>query len=376
MNKPEDDFKDLEPYFDHLRDTPLRDPKRAKRGRAQYLKNAEILENSFSQPVSNAPDRRLNKRTRETSIPLRQKEHPNMIHALITLVIAAGLFFGGGGATVYAAQDSLPTSPLYAVKTLSEDVRLDFANDPQTELDLLAQFSNRRVDEIVTLTSNREFLPFEVINRLQIHTDAMLRLAAGMQGDEMFQALQRIQNQTQEQVRKMEMVQQNLPDHINPQLAQTHAMLRAQNQIAQQGLEDPLFFKAQFGQGSGQGDQGSDEGSQGSGQGDQGSGEGGQGSGQGDQGSGEGGQGSGLGDQGSGEGGQDSDQGDLGSGEGGQGSGQGDQDSGSDSGQGDQGSGEGGQGQEDNDSGQGGQGSGQQGDNQEESNGSKQKGKP
>ncbi|MBL7163142.1 MAG: hypothetical protein ISS57_11085 [Anaerolineales bacterium] len=174
-----------------------------------------------------------------------------MFSTFIAVVLAMGLLLGGGAAaTVYAAQDSLPASPLYPVKLFSEDVRLELSDDPREQLDLLTQFNERRVAEITQLVENGEALPEDLGNRLQVQTYLMLQLAAGM--DE--SALLQVQSRLRELVQVMEKLQTNQPENADPQLVQIHAMLEGQHQIAQTALDDPGFFQTQFGNQQAQGD--------------------------------------------------------------------------------------------------------------------------
>ena len=122
----------------HLLDSmPERDPQAIAQGRAQFLTQAQ----SLTAPVSVKPNRRHN--TWIQSI-FAKKESKSMFTAIASFIVALTLAFGGAGATVYAAQDSLPNDFLYPVKTFSEDFQLAFQNDDFDELTLLGLFADRQ----------------------------------------------------------------------------------------------------------------------------------------------------------------------------------------------------------------------------------------
>ena len=58
------------------------------------------------------------------------KKEISPMTTLATIILVMALAVGGTGGAVYAAQDSLPTEPLYAVKLAAEQTRLAWATDP------------------------------------------------------------------------------------------------------------------------------------------------------------------------------------------------------------------------------------------------------
>jgi hypothetical protein len=83
------------------------------------------------------------------------------------------MLFGGAGATVYAAQDSMPNDSLYAVKTWSEDVKLGLTSDPAAKSDLLESYLYRRFAELDTLLADGETIPDDFVTRTQDQLKAM-----------------------------------------------------------------------------------------------------------------------------------------------------------------------------------------------------------
>lgn len=70
----------------------------------------------------------------------------NNIFRYAFMSFAAFILFGGG--TVFAAQSSLPTEPLYPLKKTSEELLLNTAPLPSWKKDLSAIFLSRRIEEI------------------------------------------------------------------------------------------------------------------------------------------------------------------------------------------------------------------------------------
>lgn len=97
------------------------------------------------------------------------------------LALAASLLialFLAGGATVYAAQDSLPDSPLYRVKLATEEVRLFFTFDDADRASLLLDQSRERTQEIRELLQRGRPIPGSVLSALRDRNQRALRLLA------------------------------------------------------------------------------------------------------------------------------------------------------------------------------------------------------
>ncbi|MCS6847161.1 MAG: DUF5667 domain-containing protein [Anaerolineae bacterium] len=138
MNEPElpDPFEDpaLRDALDKLTDTPPRDPRAAERGKAAFLTQAEAA---------------------RAGQAMAKRESARARRRLLRLSLAAtGAFILGGAAVTLVAQASRPNDALYSVKLLSEEARLALTFDERAQLDLLIEFSNRRLDELQT-TSDR-----------------------------------------------------------------------------------------------------------------------------------------------------------------------------------------------------------------------------
>lgn len=163
------------------------------------------------------------------------------MNALISLVLAGMLLIGGGATAVSAAQDDLPTDPLYRLKTLTEDVRLWANTDPQTEVDLLMEMAQTRAREMAALMEQGETPPAGLTERLNRHFREALQTAAGMDDTAMQAALLRIRAQLQAQEQEMAMLQAQYGE--DSLTAQTREMLRVRIRLVDDALADPEGFR-------------------------------------------------------------------------------------------------------------------------------------
>jgi hypothetical protein len=89
------------------------------------------------------------------------------------LAAAAIVVLVGAGATS-AAASSLPGDPLYGVKRASEDVQLALTFDDVARMQLLSQFTDRRLDELAQIAKQR---PTGAPTATQEYADAVERFA-------------------------------------------------------------------------------------------------------------------------------------------------------------------------------------------------------
>jgi hypothetical protein len=223
----------------HLLDSmPERDPQAIAQGRAKFLSHAQ----SLTAAVSDQPNQRHN--TWIQSI-FTKKESKFMFTAITSFIVALTLAFGGAGATVYAAQDSLPNDFLYPVKTFSEDLQLAFLNDDLDQLTMLGTFTQRRWGEINAMLNKGEVVPPETITRLEYQIASMFALAAGMEDSEMQGALEQIRTMLQQGDRTFMSTMggdQNTEQNLEV-LAGATEMLRNQQRLVDSALEDPNTFR-------------------------------------------------------------------------------------------------------------------------------------
>lgn len=237
-------YRLLEP----LRYTPGRDAQKANARRRQFIDQASAVlsENSPAQAVSESPFQRLNGWKSGIINPFNRKERASMFSILTAIVITVSILFGGAGATVYAAQDSLPTDALYSVKLFSEDLRVDLATQPQARMNILLDYADRRVNEIAALLSRGEPVPEAVMNRFLFQMEAAYQIAAGLDQEGQARAMTMIQLHARNQERILNMAQPVSPGQGTMTQEQIQAMLREQIRKAENELVDPTQLQQQF----------------------------------------------------------------------------------------------------------------------------------
>jgi len=227
--------------FNDLQNIPPRNPQSAAHGRANFLAQAVALR----QAVSQQADQRHN-RSNNTIFPLFQrKERLPVLNTLIAVVLALTVFFGGTGATVYAAQGSLPNQILYPVKTWSEDAILSLTGSAQMRLNYALDFSDRRVAEMAGLLAAGKPIPDGVEIRFQNELDLALELTAGMDDSQAIQQMSQIRLHAENQLQIMTTLMSGASGPSGPLLTMAHSRLREQVQLAAMGETDMTGFRMQ-----------------------------------------------------------------------------------------------------------------------------------
>lgn len=213
--------------LDEIKAVPARDPKAAARGRATFL----------SQAVSASESRRH----RGWNSIFRKEQFA--MNAILSILVLAGLLFGGG-ATVSAAQDDLPNQPLYAVKTWSEDLSLQFQNNQEEKVNRLMELAQTRVQEMAKLNELGEPVPDQVRLRLEQHIQQALQTCTTMDDATLDRTLLQLRDRLQQQDRDMERLQLHTQSQDTLQLlTQTRTMLRERLRLVEDGLLNHEMFR-------------------------------------------------------------------------------------------------------------------------------------
>jgi uncharacterized membrane protein YgcG len=213
-------------WLDELKPVPPRNPKVAAQGRARFLAQA-VSASEFQRHKG------------WTSIFRKERFAMNM---LMSILIIAGLLFGGG-ATVNAAQDDLPNDPLYGVKTWSEEVSLQFQKDPETKVDRLMELIQIRVQEMTQLIDSGQTPPDQVRIRLEEHMRQAFQLCSNMDDLALDQRLLQLRALLQQQERDIERLQLHASQNAQPILERTRAMLQTRLQLVEDGLLNHEMFR-------------------------------------------------------------------------------------------------------------------------------------
>ena len=169
------------------------------------------------------------------------------MNVVLSILVVAGLLFGGG-ATVSAAQDDLPNEPLYALKTWTEDLSLQFRYTPEEKVMRLMDLAQVRIQEMTRLSEAGEPVPDQVKLRLEQHIQQALQLCTNMDDPTLERALLQIRDRLQEQDRDMEQLQLHTQDQLQTQeqlqlQTQTRTMLHERLQLVEDGLLNHEMFR-------------------------------------------------------------------------------------------------------------------------------------
>ncbi|MEW6504708.1 MAG: DUF5667 domain-containing protein [Chloroflexota bacterium] len=235
MSKKDEMKEGWRERLDILNDIPPRDAQRAAQTRAAFLERARRL----GETVSQSPKRRP--LTKGVWMPLifgKRKERSVMVNPILALVLVLSLVFGGGGATVAAAQSSLPDQPLYGLKLWSEDARLNFTNQPESGWQVALQFAERRIAEIRAMIEAGKQPDEALQTRYEAQLEQALRFAQNLPDEQALRALEQIR----ERLRLQEQQMSELPAN-QAVVARTRSMIQQRLQWVENGLEDPQQFR-------------------------------------------------------------------------------------------------------------------------------------
>ena len=232
--------KDLSPWLDALRQQDVqRPPERAHAAKELFLRQAR----SLATPVSKAPDQR-HKGWNLIPIPLwRRKELNPMVNILATILVVASLVLGGGGATLAAAQTSLPDQPLYGLKLASEKARLSMAQgDPLQQAELSSQFALRRLEELQALLQQGQAPSEPLLERARQQLELALQRSAGLPDEQANLQLERLRARLQG-LQEMFQSHFQLPETASPAaqqaLARVRQMIQARLRLLEECAGDP-----------------------------------------------------------------------------------------------------------------------------------------
>jgi uncharacterized membrane protein YgcG len=169
-----------------------------------------------------------------------------MFSAIGTVLLILTIVLGGSGATVAAAQQSMPDNGLYPVKTWSEDLRVKLTENEQTRLQLALDLVNRRAEEMQMMLRAGQVPPPAVETRMQAMIDFALQLSAGQPEPEQVQALKQIRTQLQKH--EQEFLQMGPQKNIQGEalIERTRRMLQDRLRICDAGIQDPAELRNQL----------------------------------------------------------------------------------------------------------------------------------
>jgi len=167
-----------------------------------------------------------------------------MVNPILALVLVLSLVFGGGGATVAAAQSSLPDQPLYGLKLWSEDARLSFTNQPESGWQVALQFAERRITEIRAMIEAGKQPDEALQTRYEAQLEQAFRFAQNLPDEQALQALEQIRQRLRLQEEQLSQLPAN-----QAVLVQTRSMIQQRLQWVENGLQEPHQFRQRLQQG-------------------------------------------------------------------------------------------------------------------------------
>lgn len=226
----------LEEYFKALRDSaPQREPRDTSRGRAAFLARAE---------QGQAADRTgwfswIKESMPSLSAPFSRPRLTAASGLLIAVLFAIGVL----GGTAYAAQNSLPEDTLYPVKTFTEDVRLKYTAQPKKKIQLLETYSLRRVEELDAISKQGQKIPSSMLERMEQHTDTMLKLSAEQEEHELSGTLIQVRNVLRAQDEALEKLTRSERVPASQALSRVQKKLDSKLVLVENGINNPASFQ-------------------------------------------------------------------------------------------------------------------------------------
>jgi hypothetical protein len=203
-------------------------------GALNFLKQAESLKPA----VSPQPKRRHNEWLEKIFIKERVK-------MFATILVIISLLLGGSGGAVFASQASLPNDLLYPVKTWSEQVQAQFADGPEQQYQLMLRFADQRVAELEKMAEAGKTPPDATVERLRLHLDECLQLAAQQDDPDMLRLITQLQTRLKLQDHKLAQAQEKAGPAADAALTKARTLLQIRLRLTETALEDPQQFRSQ-----------------------------------------------------------------------------------------------------------------------------------
>lgn len=211
-----------------------RNPALAQDARQRFLEEAARLRPEAAQAVS--PTRK-SRHIEWIHLNFLKKENVRM-STLVTILVVVSLALGGTGATVFAAQSSLPGDALYGVKVAGEAVEAGFTVREQSRLQLALRLSDARIDEMAGLAKAGKDISEDLVERWQFQVERTLGLCEGMTDMELEGALVQVREHLRSQdgvmagLKTQERLRDRVREMIHDRLVEVEA-----------GLGDPQEFR-------------------------------------------------------------------------------------------------------------------------------------
>jgi len=225
-----------------LRPVPPINPQVTAEAKKQFLIQGEVLRQEL---ISQTGGVDLVLARRKPNI-MQLFQHKPLMKALVAILLAVFVILAGSSFTVYAAQSSLPGQTLYPLKSWSENVRLSMTFSTKAKLDLVLNYTNRRMGEISSLLAGGKALNDQTSERFQRELEDALQLAAQQDDTQIQNALSQIKSHAEHQGLTMEGLIGTLPPQAKPAMLHLQERLVEQVHLSTIGEADPQAFRLQI----------------------------------------------------------------------------------------------------------------------------------
>lgn len=212
-----------------LKTSPERDPQKEQAGRLAFLAEAQRMQGAYRSPVGSSREGAL------AALTGMFRSRSGLLRPAAVLAVIAALILGTG-VTGVAAKGSLPGSPLYPVKILTEDLQLSLETDPQKDYQLRSEFIDERVEEIKAVLASGEIPPEEVEVRLQAQIEESLLVALDLPPEQAELALAQMRELLGTHTRALLQLQEHGSDKAFDTVLRTRVMMLAKMKIAEEKL--------------------------------------------------------------------------------------------------------------------------------------------
>ena len=165
--------------------------------------------------------------------------------ALILLVV-----FGSLGGTLSAAADSLPGSAIYPIKLSIEKARLALNRDLNEQTVLHLEFAQERIEEMLRLASSGQLPREDLSANAHSHMRDAYQLIAQADDEEVQELLAAALVAAQTSQSDLETGQEIALYRIRERLREASGMMAQWQQAAENGLQDPAYFRCRYGPGA------------------------------------------------------------------------------------------------------------------------------
>lgn len=227
-----------------LKQIPDRDPEKTLSGRIAFLNESVRLSRNVS-PFEKQRHKNYKQNNTHNFWTIR-KEHKPMFSTLTSFILAITLILGGGGVTVAAAQSSIPGDFLYDMKLLSENTLLAITNNPENQLELALDLTDRRSDELSEILTSGNVPESDTLLRYQDQIDRAIVLAFNLPPEDVIQAFQKIKDRLQIQEMILSQAQLSGVEEANMLQLQTRQMIQERLRILENGQYNMLQIQNQL----------------------------------------------------------------------------------------------------------------------------------